>query len=284
MPNAVDFTTLADVRDWLNLSANAMPPTQIMVTAGGTGYTSATATVVAGTGAGSGLVLGSPTFSGGAVVAIPITTPGTYTVAPTIAITGNGAGAAATVYFAADTALARLITSCSKLMLRLMNRDAVLVEQVTERRNGSGTDRMALRCWPVVSVASVTVSNTVIPASPDGVQAGWVTDGYSVLLVGSQYPAYFSDGYGGRVGGQFVKGYQNVAVVYSYGWTAVPEDIAQAAIELVAQRWTRKGHVDQDSVSTGGPVAQTTSYQKGALPKEVQQVCDRYKILPIFEL
>jgi hypothetical protein len=64
----------------------------------------------------------------------------------------------------------------------------------------------------------------------------------------------------------------------------VPEDIAQACIELVAQRWTRKGHIDQDSVSMGGPVAQTTSYQKGALPKEVEQICNRYKILPIPEL
>jgi hypothetical protein len=215
------------------------------------------------------------------VIAIPITTAGSYTVAPTIAISGNGAGATATVYFAADVALARLITSCSKLMLRLMNRDAVLVESVTERRNGSGTERMALRCWPVVSVTSVTVSNTVLPASSDGVQAGWVTDGFSVLLVGSQYPGYF---YGGCAGGTFAKGFQNIAIVYTYGWTTVPEDIAQACIELVAQRWTRKGHIDQDSVSMGGPVAQTTSYQKGALPKEVEQICNRYKILPIPEL
>ena len=281
MPNAVDFTTLADCRNWLGLDVSAMAPTQIVVTAGGVGYSSATAAVVAGTGVGSGLTLGTPTLSGGAVIAIPITTAGSYTVAPTIAISGNGAGATATVYFAADVALARLITSCSKLMLRLMNRDAVLVESVTERRNGSGTERMALRCWPVVSVTSVTVSNTVLPASSDGVQAGWVTDGFSVLLVGSQYPGYF---YGGCAGGTFAKGFQNISIVYTYGWTTVPEDIAQACIELVAQRWTRKGHIDQDSVSMGGPVAQTTSYQKGALPKEVEQICNRYKILPIPEL
>jgi hypothetical protein len=284
MPNAADLCLLSDCRDWLNLDVSAMAPTQIVVTAGGAGYTSATASVVAGTGVGSGLVLGTPTLSGGAVIAVPITTAGSYTVAPTIAITGNGAGATAVVYFAADTALARLITSCSKLMLRLMNRDAVLSTAVTERRNGSGTDRMALRRWPVVSITSVTVSNTVIPASADGVQAGWVADDHSVLLVGSQYPSYFSDGYGGSVGAQFVKGYQNVSIVYTYGWATVPEDIAQACIELVAQRWTRKGHVDQDSVNMGGPVAQTTSYQKSALPKEVEQVCQRYKLLPIMEL
>jgi hypothetical protein len=215
------------------------------------------------------------------VIAIPITTAGSYTVAPTIAISGDGVGATATVYFAADVALARLITSCTRLMLRLMNRDAVLVESVTERRNGSGTERMALRCWPVVSVTSVTVGNTVLPASSNGVQAGWVTDGFSVLLVGSQYPGYF---YGGCAGGIFAKGFQNIAIVYTYGWTTVPEDIAQACIELVAQRWARKGHIDQDSVSMGGPVAQTTSYQKGALPKEVEQVCERYRLLPIMEL
>lgn len=283
MPNAVDFCSLSDVRNWLGLDVSAMAPTQIVMTAGGVGYTSATAAVVAGTGVGSGLVLGSPTLSGGAVIAIPITTAGSYTVAPTIAISGDGVGATATVYFAADVALARLITSCTRLMLRLMNRDAVLVESVTERRNGSGTERMALRCWPVVSVTSVTVGNTVLPASSNGVQAGWVTDGFSVLLVGSQYPGYCG-GYGGGTYGMFAKGFQNVAIVYTYGWTTVPEDIAQACIELVAQRWTRKGHIDQDSVSMGGPVAQTTSYQKGALPKEVEQICNRYKLLPIMDL
>jgi hypothetical protein len=34
----------------------------------------------------------------------------------------------------------------------------------------------------------------------------------------------------------------------------------------------------------GGAASQTTSYQKGALPKEVEQVCERYRLLSIMEL
>ena len=281
MPEPTDLCQLSDVRDWLGLSyPQPMAPTQIVMLAGGNGYSSATASVVPGTGVGSGLVLGTPTLSGGTVVAIPITTPGMYNVAPSILITGNGTGASAVVYFATDTTLARLVSSCSKLMLRLMNRDTTLPTTVNEQRNGSGTDRMALRNWPVIAINSVSVSKLSIPASPDGVQSGWVTDGYSVLLVGSAFPVYFS----GTMGAVFIKGYGNVVINYQYGWTSTPEDISQGCIELVAQRYTRKAHIDQNSVSMGGPAAQTTAYQKGALPKEVEQVCNRYKLLPIFEL
>jgi len=280
MPQSTDLCLLSDVRDWLNLSSQAMAPQQIVMVQGGTGYTVASAAVVAGTGVGSGLTLGSPTLSGGSVVAVPIVTAGLYSVAPTVAITGNGTGAQATVYFAADVALARLITSCSKLMLRLMNRDTTALTTVAERRNGSGTDRMALRNWPVSAVNSLVVNGLSIPASPDGMQAGYVTDGYSVMLVGNGAIVHYQ-----IVGGSvFFKGYGNVTINYTYGWTATPEDIAQACIELVSQRWARKGHIDQDSVSMGGPVAQTTSYQKLAVPREVQQVCDRYRLIPIPEI
>lgn len=73
----------------------------VTITAGGTGYTSAT--VSASGGGGSGFAA-TATVSGGAVTAITITNRGTnYTSAPTITISGDGTGATATATLGSST-------------------------------------------------------------------------------------------------------------------------------------------------------------------------------------
>jgi hypothetical protein len=254
---------------------------------------------------------------GGAVVSVAVTSGGLYTEAPTVIILPNPnptwetmtpaawealtasewatllesvatvplgeTVAVVTALFATDTTLVRLISSCSTLMMALMRRNSVLPVTATEVRNGTGTPRLALQYWPVISITSVTVNTATVLPSPDGIQGGWVTDGYSIMLVGNSYPVTsMASMFSGA--GVFPRCYQNVRVQYSYGWVTVPEDMAQACIELVAQRYTRKMHIDQDSISMGGGASQSTQYQRLDIPREVKQVVEHYRIIPIPEL
>lgn len=72
------------------------------VTAGGTGYTTATVTFSAPP-AGGVTALGTATLDGGVVTGITITEPGSgYLTAPTVTITGDGTGATATAALSDD--------------------------------------------------------------------------------------------------------------------------------------------------------------------------------------
>jgi len=165
-----------------------------------------------------------------------------------------------------DLKLERLITGASRMILSLTDRDSFITPQTySERRNGNGTNSMATYEWPIQSVSSVLYSpGHTIPASSDGFQNGWVNDAYRVMLIGYWFPI----------------GFQNVTLNYTAGFTAVPEDITQACIELVAQKWVRSSHIDQE----GGSLAQqTVTWSKRDIPAEVQTVIDHYKRRAVIE-
>lgn len=72
-----------------------------LVTAGGSGYTTAPVTITGGGGSGA---TATATISSGVVTAINITAPGSgYTTAPSFSIGGDGSGATATGYITVDT-------------------------------------------------------------------------------------------------------------------------------------------------------------------------------------
>jgi phage tail sheath protein FI len=76
----------------LGTGGNATKVVSITVTAPGTGYTSATATISSGSGATAGTI----TIGGGAVTVIPVSSGGSdYTSVPTVSISGDGTGATA---------------------------------------------------------------------------------------------------------------------------------------------------------------------------------------------
>lgn len=105
-----------------------------------------------------------------------------------------------------DNLLSRLIASASGFIVAWLNKP-ILYSTYTERQNGTGSTRLALRNWPIQAVTSLTISGTSIPKSPDGVQAGYVYDDFMVYLVGGAYTFY--------------KGLQNVTVVYDAGYSQV---------------------------------------------------------------
>jgi len=117
------------------------------------------------------------------------------------------------------------------------------VRNYSERYNGSGSLEQALRNYPILAIASLSVDGIAIPASPDFIQSGYVIDTEgSQAFVGfatggrgfrgsaadqSQWSVWpGSGGYGnapplGYAPYRFSQGIQNVAVSYTAGYTTL---------------------------------------------------------------
>jgi hypothetical protein len=84
---------------------NKVTVTNVSVTAGGSGYTSAPAVLFNNAGTGGTGAAATATVSGGKVTGVTITNPGSgYIFAPTVSFSGGGTGAAATAFVGTATA------------------------------------------------------------------------------------------------------------------------------------------------------------------------------------
>lgn len=115
-----------------------------------------------------------------------------------------------------DTLITRMIDQASRLMLSWLDRPTLFQNTYTERYDGKGGERQFLANWPVLSVASVYVGNTSIPASANlatsGYQAGYyLNPAYSGRPPGSPQSI---DLYGHR----FHRGNGNVQITYTAGY------------------------------------------------------------------
>lgn len=130
--------------------------------------------------------------------------------------------AAATPYLAAaglaaPADLDAIVTAVSAEMQSYASRNFVS-QDYSVTLNGLGGVRLVLPNTPVTAIKSLTVGNLTIPAAPDAVSYGYVADEWGVWLRGYD----------------FCRGIQNVALTYTAGYTAIPMDLQEAALEAVA--------------------------------------------------
>lgn len=78
-----------------------------------------------------------------------------------------------------DSSLTRLIDAASRFALNYMNRDGFAAQEYTQRFNGNGKQSQLLRNWPILSILSVGIAGTNLPASTFS-DTGLPTDGFSV--------------------------------------------------------------------------------------------------------
>lgn len=159
-----------------------------------------------------------------------------------------------------DTLIQRLVDAASRLVCDYVGTTFPTTPQsVTETRNGTGGVAFPLRSWPVLSVVSVTVDGQAIPPAPDSISPGWVWDGRRVV---------FLRGYA------FNRGVQNCAVSLTWGWTAIPEQATEAAVELAAWWYKRKDRPDEVAKVLAG---QNITYSQKAVPPSVQMILDQLR-------
>ena len=159
-----------------------------------------------------------------------------------------------------DGVIARLITSQSRRVEAWCGRTFGLGTYI-ERVDGTGGPGLSLAQFPIVGVASV-----VCLASGQLPSAGEVLDPGD----------YLSDetGITRTDGGVFCAGCGNIQVTYTAGFATIPEDVADAVIDLVARKFRARGRIGVRSESLNG---QNTSYDLTGMPDEVASVLAPYK-------
>lgn len=124
-----------------------------------------------------------------------------------------------------------------------------------------------VRYPPIQSVTSVTIDGLAIPSGGDAVQTpGYFFDSEQPIMV---YVAGYRP---------MVRGKKDVLVVYSGGYPAIPWDVEEACIEMVALRYKETGRIGERSKSMAG---ETISYIVSALPPAAQAALQPYKRLPV---
>jgi hypothetical protein len=191
-----------------------------------------------------------------------------------------------------EALLSRLISVASARINGYLQRNiGTLSTSYTETRNGSGTGLMLAKVWPVTSFTSVTINGATVPKGASG-SSGWyapVWDGVSfpipepyVGLSAGWTAAFGAPGWGWGPGcwnGWFPVGIQNVVLVYTAGFAAVPTDIEQACIELASQAYQRRGtRLDLKSLTQA---QQTTSYEMKMLPSVKEMLAPYRRVAPL---
>ncbi len=161
-----------------------------------------------------------------------------------------------------DTMLQHLIVNVSAWIEQWLSR-SVYVAPVTEWRDGTGTDRMVTREFPVTAVTAVEVDGIAIPLSTGPTASGYyVTDVYIGL----------------RGGYRFARGNSNVKLSYSAGYATdqatVPAELEQCALELCALRYRERPSVGVASKNLGG---EHVVFDHSAMPKSVAALLENYK-------
>lgn len=273
-PDESNLTTLASLKQQLD-PAPAGGITEIDVTVGGSGYTSApTVSVVDPKGSGAVAVA---TVANGVVTGVQVTTPGSGYTTPSVTFTGGGGtGASATAKIGMDDFLTLLINEASSTLVEILSIDPLFDSgsDMTEKRNGNGQDFIQTFVRPIISVTSLTVSPqfgyglsqpTTIPVS-DGTSAGYIVDSDAGVI-------YLVGGY------TFYRGRQNVTLKYRGGialghrWQRALE---RACLVTCALWWKQRPHLDQSSQAMAQGMG-TINFKPKDIPDLATQILDQIR-------
>jgi hypothetical protein len=157
-----------------------------------------------------------------------------------------------------DTALLQtLITNASILIHGELTR-YILSQAYMEIRNGRGSYAMQTDGYPITVVSSVTIDGVSIPAATSATASGYAYSTGAIYLRGYT----------------FNRGVQNVVLSYTAGLAAVPGDIAQACIEIVATKYNRRRDLHVSGKTLGG---ETISYTMADIPASAKLALGNYQ-------
>ena len=170
-----------------------------------------------------------------------------------------------------DALLTRLISEASEFAESWCSRSFNLATYI-ESRNGLGGQIMVMLNQPIASVSSVMVSGLSVPAQPpygqpvttSGPPGGYVFDASRIMLYG-----YW-----------FARGFQNVVVNYTAGYTTPPYDLEQAVIDIVGAQFKYRSRIGKVSE---GLEQQTTVFSQAQVPPMALARLQTYKqVAPIY--
>lgn len=163
--------------------------------------------------------------------------------------------------------LSALITNASAMIEQYCNR-VFAQASYTETRNGRNTETLYMRQQPIMSVQSLTIDGITVPASTNPKGYGYVFDDAQLYLRGARGPFGQPE--------RFERGAQNIVVQYMAGFQTIPADVAQACIELVADKFAKRNRIDKSSETLG--TQQTQAYVMTDMPARVKAALASYRV------
>ncbi len=161
-----------------------------------------------------------------------------------------------------DATLQSLITNGSLQILTYLNRAHILASVIgtlNETHDGNGSDRLLPRMFPIIGVSSVMIGGVPIPQATAPILPGFLFDVRRILLRGFAFNI----------------GVQNIQLTYTAGYSSVPLDLKQAAVETFALAYRQRAHIGEKSNSMGGQV--TMAFDMTDIPLRAMSVFAQYK-------
>ena len=168
----------------------------------------------------------------------------------------------------ADSAyLADLAAAASAAVERYCKRTFALTTYTTERHDGEGEAALFVDDFPVTELEKVVMSEA------DGGEVEVSGDDIEVAQATGEIRFKPTAAYA-----LFPRGFQNVAVTYTGGFTEIPEDVVEAAAQVAA--WLHASAAHCDGVASEGIGDYKRSYEKAAakdLPQAAKLLLAPYR-------
>jgi Phage gp6-like head-tail connector protein len=158
-----------------------------------------------------------------------------------------------------DALLARLISAASRFIENWLGRPVALADYA-ETRDGTGGRRLQFGVCPVTAVLSLAIDGIAIPPASGPTAWGYLFSPTQLAVQG-----YF-----------LRRGAQNVALSYTAGFAAVPQDLAQACIDLVALRYRERTRLGEVSKHIG---SDTVTFAQSDMSRATQSVLRQYRVV-----
>ena len=165
-----------------------------------------------------------------------------------------------------DVTLQSLITNASLQVLQFIDRPHILASvlgSLTETYDGNDSDRLLPRQFPIIAVTGVSIDGVAIQQSTSPTTAGFLWDSRRILLRGFR----------------FCRGLQNVQLSYTAGYSSVPLDLRQAAIEAFALAYRQRVRIGEKSNSMSGQI--TIAFDMSDVPPRSMTVFNQYRRLAL---
>ncbi len=158
-----------------------------------------------------------------------------------------------------DDLLDRLVSAGSEFIKNETSRE--LVETTwKETIDGDGDTRLDLTEYPVQSVDNIKIDDETVYENDESQDS-------------TDYYIYEDTGYIVRDIG-WPEDYLNIEVNYTAGYSTIPEDLEQAAIDMVVFKFKNKDYVGLESHSLGD---EDLTFNRKDVPEEILEVIDLYE-------
>ena len=134
-----------------------------------------------------------------------------------------------------------------------------LKSNVTEYLNGNSNYKIQPKNVPIISVSALSVDTVAVAAASNEIATGYVFDESTIYL---------------RSGALFTRGVRNIKLTYTAGYSVVPDDVRQAAVEWILFKLAKRDRPDKKSEIIG---QQTVHFDMNDMPAGVASALKQYR-------